>query len=91
MPTDTAATSRLTGLTAAARAATPFEAPEARFWDHEESGFETGTLGVFPHISHFLSVLLNPRDCFLVSISALGSKLGGGVGVLRLWPSDVRK
>jgi hypothetical protein len=73
-----------TVLATATEVATSFEGPEARFGDREGSGFETGVLRVFPRISDFLSILFNPRDCLLASLSALGSKLDEGAGVLRL-------
>jgi len=44
----------------------------------------TGVSGVLPRISPFLSVLLSRRDCLLANLSALVSKVGGGVDVLCL-------
>lgn len=64
--------SRSTGLAITPGAATPFEGPEACSWDHEELGSETGTPGVFPRLSRFLSTLLNPGGSFLAGLSVLG-------------------
>ena len=73
----------LTTLTAGGDPTTPFEKPEARLEDGEESCFVAGIWKDFPRVAAFLSILLTRRESLLANLPAVGSGIGSGASLPR--------